>query len=179
MKRALLFIPLVMLMGLFFLFNQMIGQDPSELQLARKGQPVPDFSLPELFNPQRLITAADLKGEPMLVNLWATWCPACRVEHPYLLKLHRENRVKLVGLNYKDDRDGAIAWLNDLGNSYQFVIFDEQGRLGLDLGAYGAPETYVIDAEGIIRYRHVGIINEKVWSEVLAPLIESFQPKAG
>ena len=174
MKRALLFIPLIILTGMFLLFNHMIGHDPNVLQLARKGQPVPAFVLPELFAPERLITAADLKGAPMLVNLWATWCPSCRVEHPYLLKISREYGVKIVGLNYKDDRNAAIEWLDKLENPYQFVIFDEQGRLGLDLGAYGAPETYVVDAEGIIRYRHVGVIDEIVWLKVLAPLIESF-----
>jgi len=174
MKRALLFLPLVLGAGLFFLFNQMLGHDPSELQLARKDQPVPVFSLPDLHQPDKLITEADLKGRPMLVNVWATWCPSCRVEHPYLLKLAREYGVTIVGLNYKDEREAALRWLVELEDPYAISVFDEEGRLGLDLGVYGAPETYVIDAGGVIRYRHVGVVDEKVWQTVLAPLIESF-----
>lgn len=174
MKRMLLFIPLFFGAGIFFLFGQMLGHDPSELQLARKDKPIPEFSLPDLFKPEKDITAADLQGQPSLVNVWATWCPSCRVEHPYLLKIAREYGVKIVGLNYKDEREAAIKWLAELDNPYQFTIFDQEGRLGLDLGVYGAPETYVIDGNGIIRYRHVGVVDEKVWQTVLSPLIESF-----
>ena len=174
MKRLLLFIPLVIGAGIFFLFDQMIGHDPSELQLARKDKPMPEFSLPELFVPERLVTAAELRGQPSLVNVWATWCPSCRVEHPYLLKIAREYGVNIVGLNYKDEREAAIEWLTKLDNPYTFTIYDQEGRLGLDLGVYGAPETYVIDGDGIIRYRHVGVVDDKVWQTVLAPLIDSF-----
>ncbi|WP_020410386.1 DsbE family thiol:disulfide interchange protein [Hahella ganghwensis] len=172
MRRLILFVPLLVIMAMFFLFQQMIDHDPTEMELARKDKPVPAFALPGLRNPERFFTQEDLKGKPMLVNVWATWCPSCRVEHPYLLKLAKEKGVQLVGLNYKDDRTAALEWLDKLGDPYVFTVFDEEGRLGLDLGVYGAPETYVVDAEGIIRYRHVGVVNEKVWNEVLAPLME-------
>ncbi|WP_371333222.1 DsbE family thiol:disulfide interchange protein [Hahella sp. CCB-MM4] len=173
MRRVLLFIPLVVIVAMFLLFQQMIGHDPSALELARKDKPMPEFALPDLHDTQRFLTQNDLKGKPMLLNVWATWCPSCRVEHPYLLKLARENGVKLVGLNYKDDRDAALEWLDKLDNPYAFVLFDAEGKLGLDLGVYGAPETYVIDANGIIRYRHVGVVNEKVWKEILEPLLQT------
>lgn len=173
-RRAFLFLPLLLGAGIFYLFDQMIGHDPSELQLARKGQPVPAFSLPDLHQPDKMITAADLQGQPMLVNVWATWCPSCHVEHPYLLKLARENGVSIVGLNYKDEREAAKEWLARLEDPYIFSIYDEEGRLGLDLGVYGAPETYIVDANGIIRYRHVGVVDEKVWETVLSPIIASF-----
>jgi cytochrome c biogenesis protein CcmG/thiol:disulfide interchange protein DsbE len=110
----------------------------------------------------------------MLLNVWATWCPACSVEHPYLVKLAKEKDVAIVGLNYKDDRNKALEWLSKLGDPYSINISDPEGRLGLDLGVYGAPETYVIDQQGIIRYRHVGIVDEKVWSQVLEPLMRQY-----
>ncbi len=171
MKRLLLFIPLVVIAAMFLLFQQMIDHDPTAMDLARKDKPVPDFALPDLHEPQRFITQSDLKGKPALVNVWATWCPSCRVEHPYLVTLAKEKDIQVIGLNYKDERDEALKWLDTLGNPYAFTIFDEEGRLGLDLGVYGAPETYVIDAQGIIRYRHVGVVNEKVWKTVLEPLL--------
>ncbi|MBU6955013.1 MULTISPECIES: DsbE family thiol:disulfide interchange protein [unclassified Hahella] len=175
MKRLFLFVPLLAFVAVVILFNQNMDNDPSKLELARKDQPVPTFKLGELYNPGRELTPADLKGEPMLLNVWATWCPSCRVEHPYLLKLAKEYNVPIIGLNYKDDRDAAKKWLETLQDPYRFVIFDQEGRLGLDLGVYGAPETYVIDAAGVIRYRHVGVVNEKVWRETLAPMLRNLK----
>lgn len=171
MKRGLLFIPLAVFLAMAGLFYVMLGHDPSALELARKGQPFPAFSLSDLKDPTRTRSEADLKEGPFLVNVWATWCPACRTEHAELLRLAREEGVRIVGLNYKDEREAALRWLGDLGDPYVFTIYDEAGRLGLDLGVYGAPETYVLDAEGILRYRHVGVVDERVWREVLAPML--------
>lgn len=181
MKRLLLFVPLVIFIGLVILFNWGVDQDPDSrkaLDSARLHKPVPAFQLARLDD---LVTVDQtvLRGQPVLFNVWGTWCPSCHAEHPYLLKLAREQGVTIVGLNYKDDREDALKWLEDLGNPYQFNIYDPEGRLGLDLGVYGAPETYVIDGEGIIRYRHVGVVDERVWTRVLEPLMRNYgyEPK--
>jgi len=117
-------------------------------------------------------------GQVSLLNVWATWCVACRVEHPYLLDL-AERGVPIFGLNYKDDGSDARKWLLDLGNPYRLDIADREGTLGLDLGVYGAPETYLLDAGGVIRYRHVGIVDQQVWESILQPLYLSLQSEAG
>jgi cytochrome c biogenesis protein CcmG/thiol:disulfide interchange protein DsbE len=111
----------------------------------------------------------DVIGEVALFNVWATWCVSCRVEHPYLHML-AEQGVPIIGLNYKDDDTDALRWLEELGNPYRVNIVDAQGTLGLDLGVYGAPETYLVDAGGVIRYRHVGVVDERVWQDILQPL---------
>ena len=174
MRRFLLFVPLALFAIMVLLFNAMIGHDPSKLDLARKGQSMPAFRLSELHDSSRVVTEADLQGRPLLLNVWATWCPSCRTEHPELLRIAKSEGVLVVGLNYKDDRKAAQGWLQKLGDPYLFTIFDPEGRLGLDLGVYGAPETYVLDSKGILRYRHVGVVDGRVWNEVLKPLLATF-----
>ncbi len=169
MNRVLLFVPVIFFAILGFVFYTMMEHDPSELQSARLNQPFPAFQLTDLEKPELTRDQSALQGEPMLVNVWATWCPACRAEHAYLVHLAEQKNVAIIGLNYKDQRQAANEWLVKLGDPYRFSIFDQEGRLGLDLGVYGAPETYVVDADGIIRYRHVGVVNEKVWQEKLSP----------
>ncbi|VUD48091.1 Thiol:disulfide interchange protein DsbE [Thalassocella blandensis] len=182
-SRLKLFIPL----GVFLVLAGFLGWglklDPNELPSALIDKPMPAFSLP-LLNVEEtsaeteeqggdgpeLVTHNDLKGEPYLLNIWATWCYTCQVEHPYLMKL-AERGVKIVSINYKDEDEAARKWLNKLGNPYALTIVDQEGRLGLDLGVYGAPETFVIDANGIVKYRHVGEVNEQVWKGTLAPLM--------
>jgi cytochrome c biogenesis protein CcmG/thiol:disulfide interchange protein DsbE len=166
MKKIKYFLPLVffIVLGLFLLRG--IQLDPHELPSPLIGKPVPSFLLPELSG-ERTLTPDDLKGRVFLLNVWATWCVSCKMEHPYLLQLARQG-VVVIGLNYKDDRQKALQWLKDLGNPYAFNIADEEGRLGLDLGVFGAPETYLIDQQGIIRRKHVGVINDQVW-ETLGP----------
>ena len=113
--------------------------------------------------------AALIDGKPLLLNVWATWCPTCRAEHQFLNALSGQG-VRVVGLNYKDDRQKAVNWLDSLGNPYALSLFDGSGMLGLDLGVYGAPETFLIDGQGIIRWRHAGDLNARVWREQLQPL---------
>ena len=113
-----------------------------------------------------------------LVNVWATWCVSCRVEHPFLTQLALGG-VPIYGINLKDVDAKALAWLAELGDPYRFSIVDEEGSLGLDLGVYGAPETYVIDRQGIIRYRHVGVVNEQVWVQVLEPIVRELKGDRG
>ncbi|MGL5798884.1 MAG: DsbE family thiol:disulfide interchange protein [Plesiomonas sp.] len=182
MKRNLLYIPLVLFLVVVVAFLvQLIrnasGEDPTTLESALVGKPVPEFTLESLNQPgKQYDRSLFVTGQPMLLNVWATWCPTCYAEHKYLNQL-AANGVRIIGLNYKDDRTKAVKWLNDLGNPYQYSLFDGSGLLGMDLGVYGAPETFVIDGKGIVRYRHVGDVNEQVWQSTLKPLYEKLQEK--
>lgn len=184
MNRKLLFIPLgVFLLLAAALLWQLVrnadGDDPTRLESALIGKPVPQFRLEALETPGKIFDQAVLtNGKPLLLNVWATWCPTCRAEHQYLNKLSAQG-VRVVGLNYKDDRQKAITWLNSLGNPYSLSLYDGNGMLGLDLGVYGAPETFLIDGRGIIRYRHAGDLNDRVWSRELKPLWDKYNKEAG
>ena len=166
MPRLLLFIPLVLFIILGVFLWKGLSIDPRELPSALLDKPFPEFNLPALQQPERKLTKQDFMGQPVLVNVWATWCPSCRQEHEQLLAIAETASIPIIGLNYKDDRTGARTWLQQLGNPYQFNIFDEEGMLGLDLGVYGAPETYLLDAQGIIRHRHVGVVTAEAWQEM-------------
>ncbi|RJG09808.1 DsbE family thiol:disulfide interchange protein [Pseudomonas cavernicola] len=177
MKRVILLLPLaVFLIGAVFLYRGLF-LDPSELPSALIGKPVPAFSLPAVEG-EKVLTQADLLGKPALLNVWATWCVACRVEHPVLNKLAQQG-VRIYGVNYKDDNAAALKWLKEFHNPYQLNIRDEQGSLGLNLGVYGAPETFLIDSKGTIRHKFVGVIDERVWREQLAPLYQGLVDEAG
>ena len=164
-------IPLCLFVVMALFLFKGLGNDPSHLPSARLDQQVPAFSLPSLGDTKVMLTQNDVKG-PLLLNVWATWCPSCRVEHPMLLRLAKQG-VTIVGLNYKDERNAALAYLQKYQNPYSSVIFDQNGDLGLDLGVYGAPETYFIDAEGVIRHRHVGVVLDPVWDEKLSAIWQS------
>jgi cytochrome c biogenesis protein CcmG/thiol:disulfide interchange protein DsbE len=173
MSRLKLFIPLFVFVILAAIFWSVLNKkdyDPQALPSALIGQKLPEFLLPTLSEGQ-FVSHKDIIGEVFLLNVWATWCITCRVEHPYLNQLKQQG-IKIVGLDYKDDKAKAIDWIKELGDPYTLILFDEDGRLGLDLGVYGAPETYLIDKEGVIRYKHVGDINTRVWSETLKPLYD-------
>lgn len=177
MKRVLLFVPLILVVVLGVVLFAGIGKDPNTLESALIGKPVPEFVLTDLHDESRELNAGVFEGQVSLLNVWGTWCPACRDEHDDLVWLAEEKGVRIVGLNYKDNRDDALNWLEQLGDPYQVSIYDPRGRLGFDLGVYGAPETYVIDAEGIVRYRHVGVVNEKVWEEDIQPVVKQYKEK--
>jgi len=171
MKRLLMLLPLaIFLLVAVFLYRGLF-LDPTELPSALIGKPLPSFALPSVEDPQRLVSDDDIKGKPALVNVWATWCVACKVEHPVLNKL-AEQGVVIHGVNYKDDNAAAQKWLQDFHDPYQLNIRDEEGTLGLDLGVYGAPETFLVDKQGIIRHKYVGVIDERVWREQLAALYQ-------
>ncbi len=174
MKRLFLFIPVVLAITLGVVMYAGIGKDPTYLESALIGKPVPVFELAALENPDVMLRNDIFSGQVSLLNVWGTWCPACRDEHSDLVWLAEEKGVSIIGLNYKDNREQALQWLQTLGDPYSVNLFDPSGGLGFDLGVYGAPETYVVDAEGIVRYRHVGVINEKVWRETLEPLIRKY-----
>ena len=175
--RLKLFIPLAAFALLAVLLFRGLSLDPQALPSALVDRPLPEFELP-MLDDGRLATRDDIIGEPMLLNVWATWCISCRVEHPYLQKLSGEG-VAIYGVNYKDDTQAARDWLVEFGDPYLGSIVDEQGSFGLDLGVYGAPETYVVDANGVIRYRHVGVIDERIWTTRLAPIFDELRAGAG
>lgn len=182
LKWVILALPLLAFLWLTLFLLRGLFSDPTELSSALVGKPVPQFSVPDIYQPERLHTEAVLQGRPMLLNVWATWCPTCRAEHEYLNQLAGEG-VYIVGLNYKDDsRAKAVNWLNTLGDPYQVNLFDERGMVALDFGVYGAPETFLINAQGEVVYRHVGDVNDRVWSDVLGPqyytLMRQFQATA-
>ncbi|HKK55705.1 DsbE family thiol:disulfide interchange protein [Marinobacter sp.] len=175
MKRLVLFVPVVLVVVLGVVLFAGIGKDPNHLESVLIGKPVPAFSLAALKQPGQSLDSSVFQGEVSLLNVWGTWCPACRDEHDDLVWLARERGIPIIGLNYKDKREAAMAWLDTLGDPYRLNIFDPEGRLGFDLGVYGAPETYVIDSKGIVRYRHVGPVDEKVWQQDLEPVVRKYR----
>ncbi len=171
-SRFALFVPLIIFVVLAGFFLRGLSLDPTAMPSALIDQPMPVFSLPTVKDAELIKTEQDLKGQVSLLNVWATWCVSCRIEHPYLLKLKAQG-IPIVGVDYKDDVGAAKKWLNDLADPYLYSVVDLDGRLGIDLGVFGAPETYVLDKQGVIRFKHVGVVNEKVWSEKLLPVFET------
>lgn len=176
-QRLFLFIPVVVVAALAVLFWRGLSLDPNEMPSALLNKSVPAFELPVLpapENPEGLVTANQemFKGKVSLLNVWATWCVTCREEHEFLNTLKAQG-IPIYGLNYKDNNDDAQRWLAELHNPYVFSVIDADGRMGLNLGVFGAPETYVIDKEGVIRYKHVGDVHVKVWEEAIKPVFDS------
>ena len=170
MGRARLFVPLTI-----FLVIVAIGyagfklNDPHELPSALLEKPFPEFQAPLLTEPETLVSRNALLGSPVLVNVWATWCPTCKAEHAELMRIQREHGLRIVGVAYKDDAALALKWLADYGNPYEFVLQDPEGTLGVELGVYGAPESFLLDAEGTIVYKRVGDVNPRIWRDEIAP----------
>jgi cytochrome c biogenesis protein CcmG/thiol:disulfide interchange protein DsbE len=177
MMRRLLpllaFAALAVLLGLGVLRNS--GRDNSAIVSPLIGKPAPAFALPVLGAPQRIVSGDELRGAPYLLNVWGSWCPACRDEHPVVTAIARSGAVRVIGYDYKDTPEDAQRWLAQYGDPYAMVITDEDGRAALDWGIYGAPETFLVDAEGIIRWKHVGPMDETVVREELMPLLESLR----
>lgn len=178
MKKLLRIIPLVIFMGMGFFLYQGLYLNPQKLDSALEGKPIPAFNLERLETADEMLTEADLKGQVALLNVWATWCPACKYEHPFLNRLARQKIVPIYGINYRDERGPAIKELQRQGDPYAINIFDKDGRLGLDLGVYGAPETFIVDHNGIIRFRYAGPIDPQIWSETLLPMVQQLQAEA-
>ncbi len=185
LSRAGLFAPL----GIFLLIV-LIGyygfqlEDPHRLPSALLGKPFPEFRAELLQRPtvgagNPTVSRADLLGSALLVNVWATWCATCRAEHEELRRIREEAGVRIVGINYKDDPDAARRWLREFGDPYDFNILDRDGGLGVELGVYGAPETFLLDAEGTIVYKRVGEVTRQVWLEELMPLLNRMGPGDG
>jgi cytochrome c biogenesis protein CcmG/thiol:disulfide interchange protein DsbE len=180
MSRASLFIPLgvfLLIVGVGYAGFKL--NDPHELPSALLNKPFPEFSAPLLGNGlsdgladgETLVDRTALLGEPVLVNVWATWCPTCKAEHEQLLRIRESTGLRMVGVNYKDDPAKARNWLRQLGDPYEFVVQDTDGSLGVELGVYGAPESFLLDARGTIVYKRVGDINPRIWRDELAPVV--------
>ncbi|MFI3245764.1 MAG: DsbE family thiol:disulfide interchange protein [Ferrimonas sp.] len=178
MKRALLFVPLLIFVTLSIFLFKGLYLNPSALESVLVGKPLPEFELPQLANEQRLITQQDFAGEPYLINVWATWCPSCKYEHPFLNKLSAAGEIPIFGINYRDERELALRYLQQSGDPYTFSVFDQQGTLAFDMGVYGAPETFVVDHNGIVRKRFAGVLEPKVWEQEFMPLIEQIRLEA-
>ena len=174
-RRWVFVLPVVVFAGLAVVFGWGLTKDPSLLPSTLIGKPVPEFVLPPVKGRALGLSNTDLKGEVSLVNVFASWCTACRAEHPLLMRLRSEGVVPVHGLNYKDKPDDAAAWLDKLGDPYTRTGADRDGRVGIDWGVYGVPETFVINRDGRIAYKHIGAVTPKVLDEKLLPLIRQLQ----
>ena len=170
MNRYLL--PLGVFAALVMLLAAGLTLNPREVPSPLIGKPAPQFRLPQLHQPEQTFAPAELKGKVWILNVWASWCAACRDEHPVLTDLANSRIVPVYGLNYKDKRDEAIAWLKRYGDPYDASIFDADGRVGIDYGVYGVPETYIIDKQGVIRYKHIGPLTPDIAQKKLRPLLK-------
>jgi len=149
-----------------------LGRDPHEVPSPLINKAAPTFRLPQLKEPSKNFSAEDMRGKVWLLNVWASWCISCRDEHPLLLEYARTGAVPIYGLNYKDNREDALAWLDELGDPYVLSAADLDGRVAIDYGVYGAPETYVIDQSGTIRLKHVGPVTPDVWSQKILSVVQ-------
>ena len=165
MKKIIDALPLVVFASLIIVLFSFLSDRDDQLETALIDSSFPEFKLGSLSDESRVLTKQDIIKLPALINVWATWCIACRVEHPFLMKLKEESRLTIYGLNYKDNKLKALDLLERDGDPFEFSIYDFEGRLAIDLGVYGAPETFFIDKNGLIRERHVGVIDEKVWED--------------
>lgn len=170
MKR---WIPLILFAVLAVFLYMGLYLNPREVPSPFIGKPAPAFQKPQLTQPDRTFSPADMKGQVWLMNVWASWCVSCRAEHEFLMQVAENRRVPIVGLNYKDKEPGAaLGWVSQLGNPYLAVAVDIDGRVGIDYGVTGTPETFLIDRNGIIRLKHVGPLNPEVWRDKIEPKLK-------
>lgn len=170
---GLFFIGLMAL--LFYGVKQSDRPDRESLPSPLIGKPAPDFDLPVLHDPSIRVTQQKLAGQPYVMNVWGSWCPECRVEHPVLTRFALTKRVRFIGYNLKDERDDALRWLEQYGNPYVLVLADEEGRAAIDWGIYGAPETFLVDGNGIVRWKHVGAVTDDILANQLIPVLDKIE----
>ena len=165
-------LPLAIFSGLVWFLWKGLSLNPKDIPSALLNKPVPQFTLPQLHDGSKKLSAADMKGKVWLLNVWGSWCVSCRYEHPLLNALAKQGVVPIIGLNWKDRPEDAKAWLARFGDPYQLSAVDADGRVAIDLGVYGAPETFVIDKAGMIRYKLTGPLSEQLVQDTLVPLIQ-------
>jgi cytochrome c biogenesis protein CcmG/thiol:disulfide interchange protein DsbE len=162
-------------LGLFGVLAAFLGAglklDPREVPSPLIGKPAPSFSLPLLADEGQVFKRDDMLGKVWMLNVWASWCVACREEHPLLVEFSKKKLIPIYGLNYKDERADGLGWLNSFGNPYDASLFDKAGRVGIDFGVYGVPETFIIDRQGVIRYKQIGPITPEVIRDKIEPLV--------
>jgi len=165
-------IPLALFLVLVVFLAIGLTRNPQELPSALIDKPAPTFRLPQLKQPDKTFSAEDMRGKVWMLNVWASWCVACRDEHPFLFEYQKSGAVPIYGLNYKDRPEDALGWLGELGDPYLLSAVDLDGRVAIDYGVYGAPESYIIDKTGTIRLKHVGPVMPDVWDKKILPLVQ-------
>ena len=171
MKSLRYLVPLAVFVALAVFFAVGLTRDPREVPSPLVGKPAPSFRQEQLADAKLAFAPEEMKGRVWMLNVWASWCGACRVEHPVLLEAARQNVVPIVGLNWKDERADALQWLAKYGDPYALSVYDHANRVGLDYGVYGAPETFLIDKQGVIRHKQIGPVTPEAWQDTFLPLI--------
>jgi cytochrome c biogenesis protein CcmG/thiol:disulfide interchange protein DsbE len=174
-KRVLILVPLLIFAALVVVLGLGLTLNPTAVPSPLIGKPAPAFAVPSLHEPDQVVSSEDLKGRVSVVNVWASWCVACRDEHPYIMQLAQLNKAPVIGLNYKDERSAGNNWLNRFGDAYTVSAYDPDGKVGLDWGVYGVPETFIVDREGVVRHKHIGPIDARSLREDIIPWIERLQ----
>jgi cytochrome c biogenesis protein CcmG/thiol:disulfide interchange protein DsbE len=170
--RLRFILPLMAFLVMVIFLGIGLKLDPHDVPSPLINKPAPVFTLPQLHEPQKTFSPADMKGKVWLLNVWASWCVSCRQEHIYLTEFARNRSINLMGLNYKDEPAAAMQWLERLGNTYKISISDIDGMAGLDWGVYGVPETFIIDKKGIVRHKQTGPVDPTILQTIIMPLIE-------
>jgi len=165
-------IPLGLFLVLVVFLAIGLGRDPHEVPSPLINKAAPTFRLPQLKEPAQTFSAEDMRGKVWVLNVWASWCVSCRDEHPLLIEYAKSGVVPIYGLNWKDKREDALSWLDELGDPYVLSVSDIEGRIAIDYGVYGAPETYLIDKSGVIRYKQIGPVTPDVWQDKFLPLVQ-------
>jgi cytochrome c biogenesis protein CcmG, thiol:disulfide interchange protein DsbE len=178
MKSKWFLVPLAMFVVLVVFLAIGLNRDPHEVPSPLVNKPAPMFKLTQLTAEDKTFGPADMKGQVWMLNVWASWCVACRVEHPLLVEIGRSKVVPLVGLNYKDKRPDALKFLGQQGNPYDLSAFDSDGRVGIDFGVYGVPETFIMDKHGVIRHKQIGPITPEALQKTILPLITKLKAEA-
>jgi cytochrome c biogenesis protein CcmG/thiol:disulfide interchange protein DsbE len=173
MKALKLILPLVIFAILATFLAVGLTRDPREIPSPLIGKPAPGFRLAQLHDSAKPFGPEEMKGKVWMLNVWASWCVSCKVEHPLLVEFSRRNSVPIVGLDYKDAREDGLKWLERFGNPYTLSAYDVDGRVGIDYGVYGVPETFVIDREGVIRYKQIGPVTQEALEQKILPLLKS------
>ena len=168
MKKKILLLPLglFLLILLTFAYLLVIDRNPQEIPSNLINKKIPNFEANSLFKDEKFIFSQELKPEIVLINFFATWCKPCRDEHSYIKKFSEQKKIRVIGINYKDDPEKTIKWLNDLGNPYSDVLLDKKGQIAIDWGVYGIPETFIVNSNGIIKYRQAGPITKKIYRKI-------------
>ena len=168
MKKKILLLPLglFLLILLTFAYLLVIDRNPQAIPSNLINKKIPNFEANSLFKEEKFIFSQELKPEIVLINFFATWCKPCRDEHLYIKKFSEQEKIRVIGINYKDDPEKTIKWLNDLGNPYSDVLLDKKGQIAIDWGVYGIPETFVVNSNGIIKYRQAGPITKKIYRKI-------------
>ena len=171
MKSLKFLVPLAVFVALAVFLAIGLTRDPRTVPSPFIGKPAPAFRLEQVADASAAFTPADMKGKVWLLNVWASWCASCRIEHPLLVEMAKNKVVPIVGLNYKDRREDALQWLRRFGDPYALSAHDIEGKVGIDYGVYGAPETFVIDRQGVVRYKHIGPITAEALEKKILPLV--------